>query len=338
MKAWRLSSPNQIELCDMESQPVGSGCVKIKLRYSAVSATDIMMFSGKVPFEAPIVPGRQGIGMVTEVGEGVKNVVRGDIVAVRPFSACGSCLMCKNGIPSLCENKIVYGRNEDGFLCDFVIVNAEDVYKLPDRIDKKNAILLEHIDMAITVINELKLEHGEHIVINGASYLGIIIAQLALNAQAVPIVVDVDAERLAAAEKYVYYVINFAEDDVRKRILTITGGKMSETLVHIPYSGLPFNQTLPLARKGGRVAIVGWEDTVEVNGINVEPVLDKQLKMIGINGSNNNFSAAINALINHTVQLDFDNMPEIPFSEVDTVFKNHKDSTQRFILSRVSME
>lgn len=338
MKAWRLTNPNSLEFAELESQPVGSGCVKIKLKYSAISESDIMLYESKIPFEAPLVLGRQGIGMVTEVGEGVKNVVRGDMVAIKPFSACGGCPMCETGHSSECYNKIVYGQSEDGFLRDFAVVKAEDVYKLPERLDKKSALLLEHVDMAITVINSLKLERGEHIVINGASYLGIIIAQLALNNQAVPIIIDIDKERLTIAEQYLYYVLDFSTVDVRKKILALTGGRMSETVVHIPQSGLPLNQMLSLAGRNGRVAIVGWENANELSGVNVSPILNKQLSVMGINGSNNNFPSAINLLVNHTIKVDFERLPEVNFSEVEKVFKNRDEFERRFILSRVVMD
>lgn len=338
MKAWRLNAPNSLELTNMDSQPVGPGCVKIKLIYSAISAMDKLLYDGKLPFEGPLVLGRQGVGMVTEVGEGVKTVARGDIVAAKPFSSCGSCLKCKGGRPSDCDNKVIYGVTEDGFLCDFAVVKAEDVYKLPDRIDKKSAILLEHIDMALSTINQLKLQRGEHIVINGASYLGIIIAQLAMSYQAVPIVIDVDKDRLAVAEKFAYYVFDYSEVDVRKRIMTITGGRMSETIAHLPHSEFPFNQSLALAGQNGRVAVVGWENIVDLSGVNITPILNKQLTVTGINGSNNNFSAAINMLVNHTVQVDFDQLPEVNFSNVESIFQNQTEGGQKFIFSRVVMD
>lgn len=226
----------------------------------------------------------------------------------------------------------------DGFMSDFTVVKAEDVYKLPERIEQKSAILLEHIDMAISTLNELKLERGEHIVINGASYLGLIIAQLALNNQAVPIIVDYDKERLALAQKYVYYVLDFSEVDVKQKIRSITGGRMSETVVHIPQSGLPLGQALSLAGNNGRVAIAGWENTSDMNGINVAPILNKKLVVKGINGSGNNFPSAINMLVNHTVDMDFDKLPEVKFSEVGETFKNHGEYKQKFLYSRVIMD
>ncbi len=338
MKAWRLNAQGSLELTDMESQPIGDDCAKIKLKYSAVSESDMMLYNGKAQFNAPLVLGRQGIGMVTEVGKNVKNVSRGDIVAVRPFSACGCCEMCALGKMSDCKNLEIYGQTTDGFLCDFAVVKANDLYKLPERLDKKSALLLEHVDMAISAINLLKLERGEHIVINGASYLGIILAQIALSYQAVPIVVDIDKERLAIAEKYVYYVLDFSEVDVRKRVLTITGGKMSETVVHIPQCGLPLNQALLLAGRNGRVAIAGWENSVELNGINVTPILNKQLTVMGVNGSNNNFPSAINMLVNKTVQVDFDKMPEVNFVNADKVFKNNTGTGNKYIISRIVMD
>ena len=338
MKAWRLKAPNLLELADMDSQPVGEGCVKVKLRYSAIGATDLLLYDGKIPFEGPIVLGRQGVGMVTEVGEGVKSVVRGDIVAIRPFSSCGGCLMCKKGKPAECENKIVRGHTEDGLLCDFAVVRIEDVYKLPERIDKKSALFLEHIDIAISVINQLGLERGEHIVINGATYLGLTIAQLALSYQAVPIVVDVDPARLAAAEKYVYYALDYTKQDVRKKILMITGGRMSETVVHLHSSAMPINQALSLAGKCGRVAVAGWEYTADLSGVDGKYLLNNQLTMVGVNGSNNNYSAAINMLVNHTIQVDFDNLPEVAFAEVGKAVDGALRVENKYLYHRVVME
>lgn len=345
MKAWTLKAPGSIELADSESRFVDKDYVKIKLRYSSISAPDLLMYDGRLSFNAPLILGRQGIGMVTEVGdsearEESKNIKlkRGDMVAIKPFSACGGCMMCTGGKPNECENKLVYGINTDGFLSDFTVVKAEDVYKLPERIDLKSAILLEHIDIAISTINELKLERGEHIVINGASYLGLIIAQLALSSQAVPIIVDYDKERLALAQKYVYYVLDYSEVDVRKKILNITGGRMSETIVHMPQSGLPFGQALSLAGNNGRVAIAGWENTADMNGINVAPILNRQLVVKGINGSCNNFPAAINMLVNHTVDVEFDKLPVVGFNEVASIFSAHGDYNQKFIYSKVIMD
>lgn len=338
MKAWRLNGPNSIALTDMDSQAVDEGCVKVKLRYSAVSASDLLLYDGKVPLVRPVILGRQGVGMVTEVGEGVKTVVRGDIVAIRPFSACGGCAMCKKNRPSDCDNKLSRGYTEDGFLCDFVVVKAEDVYKLPERIDQKRAVLLEHIDIAISAINELKLERGEHIVINGASYLGLIIAQLALNSQAVPIIVDVDKERLAVAQKYVYYAFDYSQVDVRKKVLTLTGGRMSETMIHLHSSPMPINQALALVGKSGRVVIAGWEHTANLAGIDGADILSKQLSVMGVNGSNNNFSAAINMLVNHTVQVDFDMLPDVSFSEVDKILAGVTRAENRYLYNRVVME
>ena len=237
-------------------------------------------------------------------------------MAIKPFSACGGCMMCTGGKPNECENKLVYGINTDGFLSDFTVVKAEDVYKLPERIDLKSAILLEHIDIAISTINELKLERGEHIVING----------------------DYDKERLALAQKYVYYVLDYSEVDVRKKILNITGGRMSETIVHMPQSGLPFGQALSLAGNNGRVAIAGWENTADMNGINVAPILNRQLVVKGINGSCNNFPAAINMLVNHTVDVEFDKLPVVGFNEVASIFSGHGDYNQKFIYSKVIMD
>ena len=87
MKAWRLHDKGKLTLDELPSQSVGEGCVKIKTLACGISLTDVLMYEGKLaPGSLPVIIGRQCVGMVTETGENVTGLVRGDRVA------CGNCL------------------------------------------------------------------------------------------------------------------------------------------------------------------------------------------------------------------------------------------------------
>jgi len=305
MKVWRIYAPDNIREEEI-MLPVGDNCIKVKVMYTALSLMDNLILSGKASVDYPIVPCRSCIGMVSEVGASVKTLSRGDIVAIKPFSPCGNCYSCKQNITYHCENKIEYGVNEDGFLRDFAIVPASDAIKLPESIGASpNAMFLEHIDMGITAISKLNLEKGQYLVIMGATDIGIILAQIAMYYQVVPIIVDVRQDFLDKAKKLdIYYTINSMETDVNRKIMSITGGKMAEAVAFMTASTMPLTQAYDVVKRGGKIVLVGWANTTNDISYPYTQIINKQLEVYGVSGSNSNYFSAINMLANKAVVVD----------------------------------
>lgn len=305
MKAWRIYEPNHLKFDEMDAQPVGEGCVKLKMLRSAVSQMDVRLYTGKLKAEYPLILGRQGVGMVTEVGEGVTSYKRGDRVAVNPVTPCRSCSACVSGHPHECTHTLTYGMTEDGFLRDFAVVPADDLIGLPDRISDTDAIFLEHIAMAINTVGALDLEKGEHIVVYGATLVGLILAQAAIYYQAVPVLVDMRADRLSLAESLgVYYTVNPVESDPFKKIFTITGGRMAETVAFMADCGMRPGQALSYVAAGGRVAFVGWKELLDETDASIAPVIANRLKVTGVSCSGRNMPSAVNMLANKAINVE----------------------------------
>ncbi len=331
MKAWRVYGPHDVRLDDMDSQPVGENCVKLKLLHSAISLNDVGVYDGSVKADYPIIIGRHGIGMVTEVGEGVRNLSRGDKVAVSPHACCHACANCLSGKTADCDKTLTFGETEDGFLRDFAVVSADDVFSLPDRIELKDANFLEHIAMAVNTVGKLDLEKGEHIVIVGAGINGIALAQVAMYYQAVPILVDMHADKLELASRLgVYYTVNSVETDPFKKIFSLTGGRMAETVAYIAGGSMPFGRTLDYAAKGGRVAVVGWHVPEELNAP-LSTVMTRRLTVMGVSDIGRNLSSAINMLANKSVNVSQLISREIGFDECGTVIEEMAANPGKYI-------
>lgn len=305
MKVWKVYSKEDIRLEELPSQAVEEGCVKIKMTTVPISQSDIMYYSGERGFKEPIIIGRSGVGMVTEVADDVTNVVRGDRVFVESYDTCGVCASCKAGRVNDCEKLGMYGIDRDGFMRDFVVVPAAGIDKLPERIRDEDAIMLQHISAASNIVSKLSLQKGEHLVIVGANVLGIVLAQVAMYHQAVPILVDTRKENLEVASSLgIYYCINSVEDDVKKKILLLTGGRMSETLCYVTASTGSLSRSLELCAKSGRVAITGYETNQDDDFVSsFKAVLHNQLTVHGINNVAKNIATAINLLANGAVNV-----------------------------------
>ncbi len=67
----------------------------IKVTATAICGSDLHIYRGKIPdMESGDILGHEFMGVVQEVGPGVRNVQRGDRVVVPFVIACGHCFFC----------------------------------------------------------------------------------------------------------------------------------------------------------------------------------------------------------------------------------------------------
>lgn len=76
----------------------------IRITSTAICGSDLHLYEVMTPFmEKGDILGHEPMGIVEEVGTGVKNVRPGDRVVI-PFNiACGACAMCAKGLTTQCE-------------------------------------------------------------------------------------------------------------------------------------------------------------------------------------------------------------------------------------------
>lgn len=336
MKAWKALGPNSVVLEQYEPETVGKDEVKIKMLSSAISDSDVLTYSGKLgmkPF--PIILGRQGVGMVSEVGENVANFKRGDRVYIRPQVYCGECSECKRGNEEFCKHAKVYGKTVDGIMRDFVVAKKNNLYKIPDYIDTQDASMLEMIALAKSTVDTLAPETGAYVVISGASYLGLLIAQMAMYVRAIPIVLDIDEYRLQIAERVgVYYSLNVASEDMAKRIFSITSGRMADAVVYTQPEIVSFKRLFDYIAPGGKAVFTALENVNADLSVDISSVLDKNITLSTVSSRGLSIPAAVNALAGGKINV----RPFITrcnFSEVDRYLKKCADEPGRYMFVSV---
>ncbi|MCL2797520.1 MAG: alcohol dehydrogenase catalytic domain-containing protein [Firmicutes bacterium] len=336
MKAWRVFEPGKVRLESLPAREAEGRLVKVKITYSVLSETDRLIYTGKLtPAVLPLTLGRQAVGMVSETGSEVQSVTRGDRVVIDPYIYCGACAPCKDGRVSECVELKMYGVQEDGFLSDFALVSADHLFKLPDRVKDTDAIFAGHIAAAMNIISKLSLQKGEHLVIVGASVIGITLAQAALYYQAIPILVDARQDRLDIAENLgVYYCVNSVNEDVHKKIFALTGGNMAEAVCYIDGS---LARSLEFAATGGRVAIFGWRGTKTELSAAFSPIFSKQLSVFGVCNGAKLMPAAINMLANKTVSVAPLVSTEAPFKSAGELLTQSVEHPNLYIKALVKM-
>ncbi len=306
MKAWHIENLERIKLVE-SVLPKREGEVKLKVSKVAISSTDFAYFASDSPNKDAglTVPGHSAVAYMSEDNPDLA-LKMGARVVVSPFVKC-----VEHGVSKV----RVLGVDENGLLSDFVSVPAENVYALPDGIPDDEAIFAEYIALGNNVLNSLEAGKGDFVIIVGASTLGLILAQLALYYQMIPILVDLDAEKLALAAGWgVYYTLNPTYDNLERRVEEITGGRMAESSVYVG-DGVPFNMALRLVKDKGEVVVAGYSVRAG-HTIDVSVVMQKQLRLIGVADGYGEMSSAINLLANRIVKTDGLINTRIDFSAV----------------------
>ncbi|PIE06366.1 MAG: alcohol dehydrogenase, partial [Rhodobacterales bacterium] len=79
--------------------------VIVKITKTTICGTDLHILKGDVP---AVTPGRtlghEGVGVVEEVGDAVRNFKKGDPVLISCITSCGTCPNCKKQLYAHCDD------------------------------------------------------------------------------------------------------------------------------------------------------------------------------------------------------------------------------------------
>ena len=149
MKAYTYISPGRFELIDKpkpELQDPRDAIVRITL--GSICSSDLHIKHGSVPRAVQgITVGHEMVGVVEQVGDGVKTVKPGDRVTVNVETFCGECFFCKNGYVNNCtdpDGGWALGCRIDGGQAEYVRVPYADsgLDRIPDNVSDEQALFV----------------------------------------------------------------------------------------------------------------------------------------------------------------------------------------------------
>ncbi len=253
MRAVCWMGTHSIEVHDVpDPQIINPSDAIIRITRTAICGSDLHLYDGYIPtMMSGDILGHEFMGVVEEVGSGVKKLKRGDRVVV-PFTiACGSCFFCKRELWSLCDNtnpnaricETMYGYSGSalfgyshiyggfaGGQAQYVRVPFADVgpIKIESNISDEKVLFLSDIfPTGYMGAENANIQPGDTVAIWGCGPVGQFAIKSAylLGAERV-IAIDRFPERLALAREAGAITIDYEEDDVNvlRAITDITGG------------------------------------------------------------------------------------------------------------------
>lgn len=144
--------------------------ILIKVSSCGVCHTELDEIEGRTaPKFFPIILGHQVVGKVIELGKNSIKFKIGDRVGVAwIFSSCGKCKFCLEGNENLCSEFKATGRDANGGYAEYIVVNEEYAYKIPDNfLDSEAAPLLCAGAIGYRSLKLTEIKDGENIGLTG---------------------------------------------------------------------------------------------------------------------------------------------------------------------------
>src|SRR5699024_2366031 len=135
---------------------------------------------GDYVVNAPLILGHEVGGQIVAVGDQVDPARIGQRVAIEPQRCCRTCDFCRSGQYNLCPHMEFYATPPvDGAFCEYVTIQDDFAFEIPDSISDHAAALIEPLSVGIAAAQKAMLDVGQSILIAGAGPIGILTAQVA---------------------------------------------------------------------------------------------------------------------------------------------------------------
>jgi len=259
----------RLELREMITPPCPSGGLLIRVIACAICGTDIKTLrqsdvkleGGKLrSMKLPRVLGHEFSGQVAATSPDVQEFTVGERVVVAPTVPCRRCHYCLRGATEMCEQLRVFGYDWDGGFSEFVsvekdVLDAGCVVRIPEGVDSLGACLAEPISCALNCLELSPVEEGDAVLIIGAGPLGVMLSDLARRKGARTVMLaevsaeQIEAARVSGADVY----INTSKEDLKAKVLEITGGRGVEVLIVACSAPEAQAAALDLIAKRGRI-------------------------------------------------------------------------------------
>lgn len=179
IKTAAVTGPKTCEILELTTPDLGRGEVLVKVHAVALCTLEQRIFRGEVKMPLPCTGGHEVAGEIADLGPGVntKLWVKGQRVAVRLLYNCGECYYCRTGRTNMCERAQKKPVREGllpgpGGLCDYIVVDAAFLFKIPDTLTYEEACLTEPLACCVHSVGRADIQLGEDVVIIGGGIMG----------------------------------------------------------------------------------------------------------------------------------------------------------------------
>jgi len=258
--------------------------VVVEMRAGGLNHLDVWTRRGMPsPEELPHIPGSDGAGVVSEIGERVTRFEPGDRVVVDPGLYCGECEFCRKGEQSLCVDYKMIGEHVRGVHSELAAVPEANLLPLPDDVEFVTAAAAPLVYQTSwrMLVTRAEIDQSDTVLVHGASGgVGHACVQIAANEGCEVWATASSEEKLEyARECGADHLVNYEDEDFVSAIKEGTDGRGVDVVVdHIGEA--TWDGSISAAARGGRIVTCGATSGVTPK-TNIPKVFWKQLDILG---------------------------------------------------------
>ncbi len=242
------------------------GDALVRVTLTTICSSDIHIKRGAVPRAVPgTILGHEFVGVVEQVGPGVRRFAPGDRVAVNVETYCGNCFFCSRGYVNNCtdpQGGWALGCRIDGGQAEYVRIPYADngLTRIPDGVSDEAALFTgDLLSTGFWGARLGEIRPGDTVAVIGAGPAGLCSMMCAkLYGPARVIAVDVDPYRLRLAKEngLADVALNPLECDVKGRVLALTEGRGADCVMEVAGQSQTFDLAWQIARPNAVVCVI----------------------------------------------------------------------------------
>ncbi|KJL22116.1 Sorbitol dehydrogenase [Microbacterium oxydans] len=274
--------------------------VIVRVNAVGICGSDVHYFHegriGDFVVEEPLVLGHEAGGTIVAVGTDIDDSRLGERVSIEPQRPCRVCEFCRSGRYNLCPHIEFYATPPvDGAFAEYVAIQGDFAYAVPDSVSDDAAALMEPLSVAIAAVQKAGVRPGSRVLITGAGPIGIVTAQTARAFGATEIVIsDPMAERRDVALRF---GATQAVDPAAGPL-----GSGYDSFVDASGSPVAVKQGISALKPGGVAVLVGMG--ADEIALPVSTIQNRELVVTGIFRYANTWPTAIELVASGAVDLD----------------------------------
>ena len=243
---------------ELEIQAAGPGQVQIAVSHCGICGTDLHIYLGHMDKRVamPVVIGHEMSGIITEVGEGVRDWQSGDRVVVRPLAPCDDCPACEAGHKHIYQNLKFIGIDSPGAFQQRWTVPAHTLHRLPDTLSLEHGALIEPLAVACHDVRLGEVQSGDYTVVIGGGPIGLLVALVAQKAGARVLISEVNPFRVALAKQLGVEAVNPTETDLEALVNEQTATAGADVVFEVSGAAAGAVDRTKLPRTRGRIVVV----------------------------------------------------------------------------------
>jgi L-iditol 2-dehydrogenase len=238
----------------------GPGEIVMRVEAALTCGTDVKVLRRGHPVMIPHVPtvfGHEFAGAVARVGSGVSGLREGDRVVAANSAPCGACRYCRAGRENLCEHLLFVNGAYGEYLALPPRLVATNVVRLGPTLPARRAAFAEPLACALLGIERARVEAGMRVAVIGHGPLGCLLALVAAQRGARPLLVGKPGWRLDRIRELGIAECLEAGSDLAASLRAAAGGGGVD--VAVDATGLPdvWEQAVASVGRGGTVVFFG---------------------------------------------------------------------------------